>query len=38
LKLVLGTKQYKTWRALAATAADAEEFSVTERRITDLAT
>jgi hypothetical protein len=27
LKLILGADQYSTWRALAATAADAEEFS-----------
>jgi hypothetical protein len=27
LKLILGADQYKTWRGLASTAADAEEFS-----------
>ncbi|WP_328604770.1 hypothetical protein OG943_32710 [Amycolatopsis sp. NBC_00345] len=27
LKLILGTGQYATWRSLAATAADAEDFS-----------
>jgi len=27
LKLILGAEQYKIWRALAATAADAEDFS-----------
>jgi hypothetical protein len=27
LRLILGTKQYATFRALAATAADAEDFS-----------
>ncbi|MDT8910887.1 hypothetical protein [Amycolatopsis sp. PS_44_ISF1] len=27
LKLILGAEQYKEWRGLAATAADAEEFS-----------
>jgi hypothetical protein len=27
LKLILGTDQYVTWRGLAATAADAEDFS-----------
>ncbi|MEV6830688.1 hypothetical protein [Amycolatopsis sp. NPDC051102] len=27
LKLILGTAQYATWRGLAATAADAEDFS-----------
>lgn len=27
LKLILGAEQYATWRALASTAADAEDFS-----------
>ncbi|WP_410648156.1 hypothetical protein [Amycolatopsis sp. cmx-4-54] len=27
LKLILGADQYSTWRALASTAADAEDFS-----------
>jgi len=27
LKLILGADQYKTWRGLATTAADAEDFS-----------
>ncbi|WP_206797874.1 hypothetical protein [Amycolatopsis sp. MtRt-6] len=27
LKLILGSEQYATWRGLASTAADAEEFS-----------